>query len=60
MATAKLPALFALQTDRQGVVQNPQVAAYEESLSVQLGVPLDDVQLTTSGTTTSPGDSKED
>lgn len=58
--TAKLPALFALQTDRQGVVPNAQVAAYEEALSVRLGVPLDDVQLTTSGTTTSPGDSAED
>ena len=55
-----LPAIFALQSERHGVVPNKRVASYEEKLGAELGVSPDDVHLRTSGTTTSDGDSAED
>lgn len=54
------PAIFALQTEREGVIPNSRVASYEEKLGAELGVSPEDVHLSTSGTTTSSGDSAED
>ena len=59
-ASPMKPALFALQTEREAVVPNDRVAAYEETLSTELGVSLRDVHIASSGTTTSSGDSAED
>jgi hypothetical protein len=60
VATMKPPAIFALQTERHGVVPNGRVAFYEEKLGAELGVSPEDVHLRTAGTTTPQGDSAED
>jgi hypothetical protein len=59
-SNTELPAIFALQTERNSVVPNSWVASYEKQLGAELGVPPGDVHLGTSGTTTTAGDSQED
>ncbi|RLU90407.1 hypothetical protein CTZ27_20970 [Streptomyces griseocarneus] len=57
---AAVPALFALQTERQGLVPNTRVTSYEEALGAEFGLSREDVHLETAGTTTIFGDSAED
>ncbi len=60
MTQINQPAIFALQTERENVVPNDCVTAYEKKLSEELGVSVHDVYLASGGTCTPEGDSKED
>ncbi len=54
------PAVFVLQAERDAVVANPRVAAYEERLGARFGLSREDVHVASAGTTTASGDSAED